>query len=464
MLPERDAWGERLPRHLGLWSAVAVLIGSTIGSGIFRVPASVAERLQSPGPVLLAWVLGGIIALFGALTLAELAGALPRSGGVFAYILEAFGPMPAFLFGWSELTVIRASALGAIATIFAEYLGRFIPLTPMQVRWVAAAAVIAVGLLNYLGVNRAAVLMNLATVAKYGALAVLVLLAFTAGQGSTAHFTPAWSSGINLSLIATALIAIMWTYDGWADLSFMGGEVRNPGRTLPLALIIGTSGILLIYLLLNLAYIYLVPLDQMARSPLIAATAAEQIPLLGRYAGAAISAVVMISCFSTLIGSMMTGPRIFFAMADRGLFFQSIARVSPKFHSPSVAVWLATALGVVYVLLNDFQQLADKFILGIWPFYALAVGAVFVLRRRSPDLLRPYRTWGYPVVPALFLLASIAMVINALWTDPVNTGITFAIILAGIPAYLAWAAWRRSRGSLEAGPALEKNLAADERR
>ncbi|MFL5536332.1 MAG: amino acid permease, partial [Gemmatimonadales bacterium] len=228
MLPERDAWGERLPRHLGLWSAVAVLIGSTIGSGIFRVPASVADRLQSPGPVLLAWVLGGIIALFGALTLAELAGALPRSGGVFAYILEAFGPMPAFLFGWSELTVIRASALGAIATIFAEYLGRFIPLTPMQVRWVAAVAVIAVGLLNYLGVNRAAVLMNLATVAKYGALGVLVILAFTAGQGSTAHFTPAWSSGINLSLIATALIAIMWTYDGWADLSFMGGEVRNP--------------------------------------------------------------------------------------------------------------------------------------------------------------------------------------------------------------------------------------------
>ena len=191
----------------------------------------------------------------------------------------------------------------------------------------------------------------------------------------------------------------MWTYDGWADLSFMGGEVRNPGRTLPLALILGTSGILLIYLLLNLAYIYLVPLAEMARSPLIAATAAERIPLLGRYAGAAISAVVMVSCFGTLIGSMMTGPRIFFAMADRGLFFQSIARVSPRYQSPSVAIWLATALGVVYVLLNDFQQLADKFILGIWPFYALAVAAVFVLRRRRPDLLRPYRTWGYPVVP-----------------------------------------------------------------
>src|SRR5215207_4020635 len=199
MLPERDAWGERLPRHLGLWSAVAVLVGSTIGSGIFRVPASVADRLQDPGPVLLAWVIGGILALFGALTLAELAGALPRSGGVFAYILEAFGPLPAFLFGWSELAVIRASALGAIATIFAEYLGYFIPLTPMQVRLLAALAVVAVGLLNYVGVNRAAILMNLTTIAKYGALAALGLLAFSAGEGSWSHFAPAWRSGLDVS-------------------------------------------------------------------------------------------------------------------------------------------------------------------------------------------------------------------------------------------------------------------------
>jgi APA family basic amino acid/polyamine antiporter len=456
MLPQRDAWGERLPRHLGLWSAVAVLIGSTIGSGIFRVPATVAEQIVYPGPALLAWVIGGLIALFGALTLAELAGALPRSGGVFAYILEAFGPLPAFLFGWSELTVIRASALGAIATIFAEYLGRFVPLSSVAVRSVAAAAIIGVAVLNYLGVNRAAVLMNLATVAKYGALAALVILAFTAGQGSTSHFEPAWGPGVSLSLIGTALIAIMWTYDGWADLSFVGGEVKNPGRTLPFALIIGTSAILVIYLLLNVAYIYLVPFPEMGRSPLIAATAAERIPLLGRSAGAVISAVVMLACFSTLIGSMMTGPRIFFAMADRGLFFQTIARVSPRFHSPSVAIWLATGLGVVYVLLNDFQQLADKFILGIWPFYALAVAAVFVLRRNRPDLARPYRTWGYPVVPILFLLASVGMVVNALWTDPVNTGITFGIILAGIPAYLAWRSWR-PRDIQPAAAVVEKN-------
>lgn len=185
----RDAWGERLPRRLGLMSAVAVLVGSTIGSGIFRVPASVAGRITEPGPFLLAWALGGAIVLCGALTYAELAAALPRSGGVFAYILEAFGPLPAFLFGWSTLAVIRASALGAISTIFAEYLGYFVPLTAVQVQYVAAGAIILVGLVNYFGVNFAAVLVNLSTVVKYGALVALAGLAYFIGEGTTANFT-----------------------------------------------------------------------------------------------------------------------------------------------------------------------------------------------------------------------------------------------------------------------------------
>ncbi len=439
--PPIDAWGERLPRHLGLWSAIAVLVGSTIGSGIFRVPASVAARLQEPGPVVVAWVVGGAIALFGALTIAELAAALPRSGGVFAYLLEGFGPLPAFLFGWSELTVIRASALGAIATIFAEYLGYFLAFTPTQVRYVAAVAIVVMGLLNYVGVKSAARFMNLVTVLKFGSLAGLALLGFTAGEGSWQHFTPAMTGGLQLSLMATALISIMWTYDGWADLSFMGGEVKDPGKTLPLALIIGTAAIVVVYLLLNFAYIYLVPLAEMAAAPLIAATAAERIPTFGTAGAAVVSGIVMVSCLGALTGSMMTGPRIFFAMADRGLFFRAIARVSPKYQSPSTAIWLATALGVIYVLLNDFQQLADKFILGIWPFYALAVAAVFVLRRTRPDLERPYRTWGYPVVPLLFLLASVGMVVNALITDPINTGITLGIIVVGVPVYYAWRAF-----------------------
>jgi amino acid transporter len=421
-----------------VFDAVAVLVGITIGSGIFRVPATVAGQLHDPGPVLLCWVLGGVVAISGALTIAELAGALPRSGGIFTYLLESFGPLPAFMFGWTELAIVRASALGAISTIFAEYLGYFVPMTPAQVRYVAAGAIVLIGLVNYIGVQRAAAVMTAATIAKYIAVMALGILAFTAGNGGASHFTPAWSSGLHLSALATALISVMWTYDGWADLSFMGGEVRNPQRTLPVALVLGALFVMLVYLVINVGFMYLLPLPQMAQSRLIAATAAEHIPLFGGVGAAVIAAVAMVSAFSGLNGSMMTGPRIFFAMADRGLFFRGIARVSPRFQSPSAAIWLATALGVIYVLQNDFAQLADKFILGIWPFYALAVAGVFVLRHKRPDLERPYRAVGYPFVPALFLLASLGMVVNALITDPINTGVTFGIILVGAPVYYLW--------------------------
>lgn len=433
-----DRWGERLPRQIGLLNSVAVLVGVTVGSGIFRVPATIAAQLHDPGPVIACWILGGVIAVFGALTIAELAAALPRSGGIFAYLLESFGPLPAFMFGWTELAVVRASALGATATIFAEYLGYFVRLSAGQVRYVAAAAIVVIGVINYIGVQRAAAVMTFATVAKYLAVMALGALAFTAGSGGVSHFTPAWGSGLHLSLMATALISIMWTYDGWADLSFMGGEVKDPQRTLPTALILGTLCVMLVYLVVNIGFMYLLPLPQMAQSKLIAATAAGRIPLFGGFGAAVIAAVVMVSTFSGLNGSMMTGPRIFFAMADRGLFFRAVARVSPRFKSPSVAIWLATVLGVVYVLQNDFAQLADKFILGIWPFYALAVAGVYTLRRKRPDLERPYRAAGYPVIPALFLLASVGMVLNALVTDPVNTGVTLGIIAAGAPIYYLW--------------------------
>jgi APA family basic amino acid/polyamine antiporter len=449
----RDSWGERLPRTVGLFPAIMVLIGITIGSGIFRVPARVAATLGEPGPVLLVWVLGGMLALFGALTLAELAALFPRSGGVFAYLEEGFGPLPAFLFGWSQLAVIRAAALGAIATIFAEYLSYFVPLTPSQVHWVAAGLIALVGVLNWVGVQRAAAVTTFATIVKYGALVLLVVLAFTSPTGSVRNFSPAWSGALSVSALATALVPVMWAYDGWADISFMSGEIRDPARTLPRALIIGTSLIILIYLSANLAYMYLVPLPELAESPLIASTAAQRIPLLGAAGAGLIAAVVMISTFSSVNGTMMASPRIFFGMADRGLFFRGIARVSPKFQSPSTAIFLATGLGVIFVLFNDFQQLADKFVLGIWPFYTLAVLAVFLIRRRAPELPRPYRVVGYPIVPVVFLLAAVGMIVNALVTDPVNTGITFGIILVGVPVfYLARAAgWIRPVGAVQTG-------------
>ncbi|HEY4212064.1 MAG TPA: amino acid permease [Steroidobacteraceae bacterium] len=441
-----DQWGERLPRTLGLFNAITILIGVAIGSGIFRVPATVADKLHDPRLILLCWVLGGVIVLCGALTLGELAAALPRSGGIFAYLLESFGPLPAFVFGWTELVVIRASALGATATIFAEYLGYFVPLSAAEVRYVAAAAIVVIGAINYLGAQRAAAVMSVATSAKYAALLVLGLLAYTAASGSFAHFHsgatargPIGSGG--LALLAAALVPVMWTYDGWADLSFMGGEVRNPQRTLPLALALGTACVVAAYLIANVGFLYLFAPDQMGGMKLIAAEAAERIPLLAGFGAKLVAAIVVVSAFSGLNGSMMTGPRIFFAMADQGLFFKAVARVSPRFQSPSVAIWLATALGVAYVLENDFAELADRFVLGIWPFYALAVAGVFVLRRTRPQLTRPYRVPGFPWVPGLFLLASVGLIGGSLWSDPGNTGVTFAIIAGGIPLYYLWKRW-----------------------
>jgi len=433
-----DQWGERMARSVSFSQVVALSVGITIGSGIFRVPATVAAQLQFPGPMLLCWVLGGAIALAGALTVAELAGALPRSGGIFAYLLEGYGPLPAFLFGWTELVVIRASALGAIATIFAEYLGYFVPLVAAHVRITAAAGIALIGAINYVGVQRAAAVLSATTAVKYAVLLGLGLLAFTARGGSAAHFVPAWPASAPLSLLATALIPVMWTYDGWADAAFVAGEVRNPQRNLPLGLIAGALSVIVAYVVVNVGFLYALAPQTMAESKLVASSVAARIPLLGSAGAAAVAAAVVVSAFSSLNASMLAGSRIFYAMADRGLFFRAAARVSPRFDSPSVAIWLATVLGVAYVLQNDFAELADKFILGIWPFYTLTVAAVFVLRARCPELQRPYRVWGYPIVPAVFLIASVYMVLNALLTDPRNTGITFAIILAGVPVFWLW--------------------------
>jgi amino acid transporter len=435
-----------------LWSAVAVLVGSTIGSGIFRTPAIIAARVPQPLPMLGVWVLGGGLALCGALTYAELAALFPRSGGVFVYIREGFGRLPAFLFGWTELVLIRASALGAIATPFAEYLLRSLGYDPQLpqyaglVHYVAAAAIALTATLNYVGVRWSAIILNLTTGAKYGALLLLVLLAFAVGRGDFGHFgaSAAGATGtLSAGLFGLALVSVLWAYDGWGDLSFVGGEVRDPERNLPRALIAGTCAIIAIYLLVNAAYLYLLPIGQIARSPLVAADVAQL--LVGRLGVGIIAVVVMVATFSTLLGSMLTAPRIFFAMAEDGLFFASVARVHPRFHTPSVSILLTGALGVAFVLARTFEQLADQFVVAIFPFYALAAAAVFVLRRRRPDLPRPVRVLGYPVVPMLFVLAAFLILGNALREHPGPTGLAFSVILLGVPVYLWWTRGRAPR-------------------
>jgi APA family basic amino acid/polyamine antiporter len=442
-MTEPAAHAERLPRTLGVWSAAFILVGITIGSGIFRVPAQIAVTLGSPGAFLLVWVIGGLITLAGALTIAELAAMYPRSGGILAYIAEAWGPFPAFVYGWAELTVIRASAVGGISMIFAEYLGHFIPMSDGTESYVAAITIFVIALLNWLGVGYASALMNVTTILKYGAILGLGLFAFGAGDGSFGNLTAEPATAVTTSAILTALILVMWTYDGWSNLAQIGGEVKNPGRNMPRALILGSTAIVAIYLFINAAYLYLVPVTEMAGVPLVAAEAAKRIPVFGAAGAAIISGIVMLSCFGATNGSMMAGPRVFFGMADRGLFFPALARVSPRFKTPSVAIWVAAGLGIAFVLQNSFAELAGRFVLGTWPFYVLAVLGVFLLRKRRPDAERPYRVWAYPFTPIVFLVASFAMIANAIITEPRDTLVTFAIIGAGIPVYFIWRAMQK---------------------
>ncbi|HET8676637.1 MAG TPA: amino acid permease, partial [Blastocatellia bacterium] len=463
------------------------------------------------------------------------ASALPRTGGIFVFLREGWGRLPAFLFGWSELVIIRASALGAISTVFAEYLLRLMAVESAGARrFVAAGAILLVALFNILGVQLGTLVQNLTTWAKYLALVGLVVAAFLIGanrpapatevdreaaqkadavsgpalttadidgllvigatpervkelveaRGVSFVATPEIESEIRaaggddsliealrrkapqgtalLMLFGLAFISLLWVYDGWADLTFMSGEVKRPERVLPLALIIGTLAVIGIYLLANFAYLHLLTMDQIASSRLVAATAAYR--MLGDVGVTLISIAVMISAFGTLNGSMMTGPRIFFAMADDGLFFKKIASVHPRFKTPYVAISLAALLAILFVLVRTFEQLADTFVLAIWPFYAAGVAAVYALRRKRPDLPRPYRTLGYPITPALFIIAVAILIGNALINDLGNLGnyrllfsggappsdwsaalLVFSIILLGIPAYFVWKATHSRR-------------------
>ena len=431
---------ERLPRTLGLWSSVALVVGITIGSGIFRSPAGIAQKVPSPLLMLGLWLLGGVITLCGALSVAELAAALPETGGFYAYLREGWGRLPAFLFGWSELVLIRASALGGIAVVFGEYLLRSFGIDPIEhsiaSRALSAGAIAFAAAVNIRGATVGALIVGVATWMKFSALALLVLAAMLLGPGhgaSAAHLTASTGAPVALSAMGLALVSILWAYDGWGDLSFAAGEVKDPQRNLPQAIIVGTLAIIVIYLLTNVAYLYVSPIDAVARSPLVAAD--TMMTLFGRVGVALVSIFVMISSFSSLNGSMLASPRVFFAMADDGLLFPVIAKVHPRYRTPYVAILLAALLGMALVMSRSFERLTDTFVLAIWPFYALGVAAIYRLRRQQPALPRPYRVIGYPVVPALFIVAVAAFVVNSLVNDTTNSVITFVVILAGIPVY-----------------------------
>jgi amino acid transporter len=436
------ARAQELPRQLGLFSAIAVLVGSTIGSGIFRSPAGIADKLPGPAPMLIVWSVGGLFALCGALTLAELAGALPKTGGMYAYIREGWGRLPAFLFGWTELLLVRAAALGAISITFAEYSMRGIGFDPAlepyatYARFLAAGALALMATINIVGLRWGSMVQNVTTIAKYGGLVIIVLLAFAIGLPKTGgNFTPAVPPGsFSVSAFGLALVSVLWAFDGWADLSKVGGEVKDPRRNLPRGIVLGTLAVIAIYLLANIAYLSVLTIDEIRVARLVAADVAER--LVGPIGVTLVSLTVMISTFGSINGSMLTGPRVFFALADDKLFFTKVAAIHPKFQTPYVAVGLAAALGIGFVLMRSFEQLADIFVTASLVFYILGVSAIFPLRRRK-DWDPSVRVPLYPLVPLLFIAATLFLLVNSIM-DPgarIGTLAVLGVIAAGIPVY-----------------------------
>ena len=426
----------RLPRRLGGWSTMAVTIGIMIGSGIFRVPAAAAGQTGSAGTMLAAWVVGGIVALCGALALAEVAALYPRAGGIYVYLREAYGPLTAFLFGWLYLVIIPTGA-GAIALVFAEYLGRLVPLTPEGVRGVATALIVVLATAQYRSVRFGAAIQNVSTVAKVAAILAMTGAAFVLGEsgggafaaGAPAH--PATLGGFGLGVVT-----VLWAYNGWQDVTCLSGEVRDPGRALPRAIVGGTLVVVAVYLAANAAYLRVLPIDVMAASPLVASDV--MVRLVGPVGSSLIAALVCVSTFGALNAVLMAIPRVFWAMADDGLFFRAVAAVHPRYRTPHVAILAMAVLAILYMTFHTFEQLIEAFILASLPFWALSVASVIVLRRRHPALPRPYRTPGYPVVPLVFVTVMFALVANSLREHPEVTATSIGAVLAGVPLYYGW--------------------------
>ncbi len=429
-----------LPRVLGLGSVVGILVGTVIGSGIFIVPATVASQVGSPMLILAVWVTGGVLSFCGALSFSELGAAYPQAGGMYVYLREAYGRLLAFLFGWALFFVIDSGAIAALSVAFSSvYLPHFVTLSPVGQKAVAIALIGALVAVNYTGVKRGAFLQNVLTIIKFGALLAIVVAVFAKASGNVANWvTPAptaFSAGL-VGAFGAALVRTLWAYKGWEVVTFSSGEIRNPERNLPLGLFFGTLAAILLYLATNLAYLYVFPAAAIAKSPRIAS---EVMNVVVGPAGASIIAlVILFSITGAANGNVITDPRVFYAMARDGLFFRAFAAVHPKYLTPHVSLLATGAWAAALSLTGTFDQLLSYVIFGQWIFFGLTVGAVIVLRAKHPDLPRPYRTWGYPVTPVLFILATAFIVVNSLVTQFVNSMIGLVIILAGVPAYLYW--------------------------
>ncbi len=458
---------------LGLFTTLSIVVGAVIGSGIFKKPAVMAGQLGSPELLIGVWVLAGVITLFGALTNAEIAGMISRTGGQYIFFQKMYGDFMAYLYGWAVFAIIQTGSIASITYVFSQYFEVFFPLARLPestvqsvvlhipfigvikpladigVKMLTIGIIVGLTAVNYLGVRFGGTVQNIFTVLKVAAILFLVAAGFMVGPGSASHFTLDSAAGVPtngplmLALVA-AMSGAFWAYDGWNNITYIAGEVRNPQRTIPRALMLGTLIIISVYVLTNLAYLYLLPIDVMAASELVATDAARVI--LGNRGAAFVAAAVMISTFGTANGTILASARVYFAMARERMFFPSIGAIHPKFNTPGNALVLQAVWTSVLVLTGTFDTLTDMLIFVTWIFYALGAFGVFILRRTMPDTPRPYRVWGYPFIPAIFVVFACIYVVFTLYGDItayaegraeiINSVFGLILVGMGIPFYI----------------------------
>ena len=453
-IPSEQSIDHRLVRAIGLPSAILFVVGSVIGSGIFLTTGVMAATIPSVSLLLLAWTLGGVLAVTGGLTYAEMGAMFPRSGGVYVFLREAYGTLPAFLYGWAALLVVISGGIAAVAVGFAEYLSYFFPalslsravlaadlgfwvLSISAGQLVAASAIVVIGAINYVGVRRGNFVIVLLTSAKVGALAALPVLAILAARVTPA-LTPVVPAEVTrpASAFGVAMIAVLWTYEAWYFVTYAAGEIKEPQRNIPRALIGGLLLLTTIYLVVNVAYFFALTIDEMKGVTRIAERAATA--LVGPAGATFVALTVIVSTFGNNVAAMLAGSRLLFGMASDGVFFPSCRRVHEHYRTPHVAIVSLTMWSAVLALSGSYEQLFTYVMFASILFSVAAGAALFKLRRDRPDQPRPYRTWGYPIVPLVFIAGSAAFVLNTLVERPAESLTGLGLLALGLPAYWYW--------------------------
>jgi len=437
-----------LLRALGVSEACSIVVGTIIGSGIFLVPSEMMQAVGSAKLVYVVWLVGGLLSFFGALTYAELGAMKPQAGGEYVYVRDAYGPLAGFLYAWTWFLIAKPASIATITTGLVRILGTFSifgffsnsavgPITYGQ--FVAIAATLLISFLNYIGIRRAGEFQLVFTVLKVAIILAIVFIGFTYGAGDWGHFSGSYAGAKGgIAGFMAALVAALWAYDGWNDLNMVSEEIREPERNIPIALIVGVATVGALYMLVNAAVQYVLPANAIAASPRVASDA---IGLVVGAAGAAIvSAAMALSMLVTLNGTTMSGARVPFALARDRYFFSALAEVHPRYHTPSVAIIAQAVLAITLLLFGgNFRQFFSLAIFAEWLFYMIAASTIFVFRRRDPQARRPYRVWGYPVVPTLFVLASGVLLYYTFTDNLRNSALGCLVILAGVPVFYAFA-------------------------